>query len=528
MIPVYFAANEAWLFTVPGSHETLVGSRDRDGKTVYTFPFPPSDLLGLFTFEHSTLQYVGNVSNAVAQTLLGSPEWGNIEFDYTQEVIDHIDFPVYPDGVEVTEFNSLINSMELARDVGLLHLDLYNGMQLFAFTPFGFGTYDLVYHLLGRDHELLAITLLPVLHGRLCFVAPNRHTPGFPFLLWDQVYWLENELFPITTQDNLAWRRLRSFTNSPPSADAGPDISVSAADLSSTVILGTATDPDSDILYYTWREEATDLTISQLVHGGLAYLDFSALSSLSIGTHTLTLEVEEAGVANALDNPLSASDTMLLTVTNSPPNVVATGGGTYEIWTPVVLGGFVSDHEGDLLNYEWSEGDTSLFNGQIQTILGGDPVDLPDHIKSDFELGTHILSLSVNDGINPPVSSEITVEVVDTTPPTLDPVSSTTVLWPPSHKLVPVTIEVNSADNSGGPISLTVSIESGESSGEPDSVVVRIVDGPGGSIDLLLRSARKGKGDGRTYTITILAEDPSGNTNSAQIQILAPHDRRKS
>jgi len=44
---------------------------------------------------------------------------------------------------------------------------------------------------------------------------------------------------------------------------------------------------------------------------------------------------------------------------------------------------------------------------------------------------------------------------------------------------------------------------------------------------LRLCSERLGKGDDRTYTITIVATDIYGNTSSAQVVIKAPHDKGK-
>ncbi len=56
---------------------------------------------------------------------------------------------------------------------------------------------------------------------------------------------------------------------------------------------------------------------------------------------------------------------------------------------------------------------------------------------------------------------------------------------------------------------------------------IDLVDDPSGVIELRLRAERSGKGDGRTYTILITAEDESGNVSVAKVQIIAPHDRRK-
>ena len=71
--------------------------------------------------------------------------------------------------------------------------------------------------------------------------------------------------------------------------------------------------------------------------------------------------------------------------------------------------------------------------------------------------------------------------------------------------------------------------------GDPEVPVIKLpgagsieaIDHATGLVQLQLRSERAGKRDGRTYTITITATDESGNSSTAVLDILAPHDRRK-
>jgi hypothetical protein len=117
--------------------------------------------------------------------------------------------------------------------------------------------------------------------------------------------------------------------------------------------------------------------------------------------------------------------------------------------------------------------------------------------------------------------------------PTLSPVPSVTILWPPNHTLQPVTIATNAYDNSGGDIVLAVSVASSEppdTDGDGNTIpdfFIDTVDEATGIIELRLRSERAGNGDGRTYTVMIVATDSSGNASVAAVAILAPHDRRK-
>lgn len=130
-------------------------------------------------------------------------------------------------------------------------------------------------------------------------------------------------------------------------------------------------------------------------------------------------------------------------------------------------------------------------------------------------------------------SGEITVEVVDTTTPTLDPAANMTVLWPANHKMVDIVIEANASDNIGLPITLSASISSNEpinGTGDGDHSpdwTEPVIDQENGIITFQLRAERSGKGDGRVYTITITATDSSNNSASSNLAITVPHDKKK-
>ena len=188
--------------------------------------------------------------------------------------------------------------------------------------------------------------------------------------------------------------------------------------------------------------------------GGSAVIDLVSIPTLSIGEHHLVLEVS--------DGECTVADEMILTVNNSAPSAAATGGGTYEIYGLVALGGQVSDFDGDALTYAWKEGEATLYTGTIATNPLGAPIDLPALLISNLAVGTHIITLQVSDNVNPPVSSSITVNVIDTTAPVLAPTPDKTILWPPNHQMVAVTIFANASDNSGLPVHLTATIASNE------------------------------------------------------------------
>jgi len=314
--------------------------------------------------------------------------------------------------------------------------------------------------------------------------------------------------------------------NQPPVADAGENVTISSEEIAATVVLGSATDEDTaDVLEYRWLEGETVLQERAVVgENGECTLDLFGFS-ISLGTHTLTLEVTDGFDV--------ASDTMILTIENSAPHAGPSGAGVYEVNTCVTLGGYVSDFDGDSLEYWWLDGPDVLVDGFVQAIAEGYPVDLPDYVTAQMSLGVHTITLEVDDGINAPVSSEITVEIVDTTVPTLAPVSDQTILWPPNHKMVDIVIEANSSDNSGLPVFLTAAITSNEPNdglGDGDTApdwTEPGIDQETGVITFQLRAERSGSGDGRVYTIVITARDDSGNQSTVNLQIIVPHDKGK-
>jgi hypothetical protein len=346
----------------------------------------------------------------------------------------------------------------------------------------------------------------------------------------DLVFGPDGALY-VSTTDNEILR----IVPEPPVANAGDNIQIASAEQGYTVIQGTATDADGDELEYRWLEgEQVLLDWSAVGPNGEAYLTLATLPYLAIGNHTLILEAREVKSCG-----LSDSDEMVLTIENSPPVVqAAPKHQVVEVGVdPIVVVGDAGDFDGDTLVYKWlDDSNNVLASGTVATTPGGEPVTIPDLTvpagDARFPVGEHTVRLQVSDGINDPVIDSVSVEVTDTTAPTLSPVPSITILWPPNHKLIPVTIWANAFDNGGGDIVLSVTVQSSEPAeaigdGRTDvDYYVDSVNNETGVIELWLRSERSGKGSGRVYTITITATDTSGNSSVAVVEIRAPHDRR--
>jgi hypothetical protein len=314
--------------------------------------------------------------------------------------------------------------------------------------------------------------------------------------------------------------------NNPPIANAGPTIAIASNAQNTSIIQGTASDSDNDSLTYRWIEGGNVLLGWRPVDvNGEARLYLSTVPGFTVGQHTLTLEVN--------DGHVTFSDDMILTIDNSAPHPAPTGGGIYQLNTPLTLGGQISDFDGDLVSYEWKEGGTVLVSGQIQTLIGGTPVDLPVCMATNLALGIHTITLWASDGVNAPVSVDITVEIIDSAAPGLAPVPDESILWPPNHQMVPINIVANASDNSGDMVTLSAAVSSNEPQnglGDGDTApdwTTPVIDQVNGIITLELRAERSGSGNGRIYTITITATDTSGNSSQANIQIIVPHDKSK-
>jgi thermitase len=180
------------------------------------------------------------------------------------------------------------------------------------------------------------------------------------------------------------------FTNLPPIASAGPDQTVRDAggDGGELVALNgsASSDADGTIVGYEWRE-------------GSDVLSFVASPSvfLSVGTHTLTLQVTD-------DRGSTGSDSVVVTVNrNQPPTANAgpdqtatdTGGDGAE--TVILNGSASADADGSIVGYEWREGTTVIAVGASPSV--------------SLAVGTHILTLRVtdNDGATATDSMIVTV-----------------------------------------------------------------------------------------------------------------------
>lgn len=113
----------------------------------------------------------------------------------------------------------------------------------------------------------------------------------------------------------------------------------------------------------------------------------------------------------------------------------------------------------------------------------------------------------------------------DTTPPNLDVTVTPSTLWPPDHKLVPITVAVKVSDDTDpnpGVKLVSITCDDGcDPSADVAGATLNTDDR-----QFQLRADRFGTGSGRTYTITYSATDASGNTATKTTTVTVPHDQR--
>jgi hypothetical protein len=116
----------------------------------------------------------------------------------------------------------------------------------------------------------------------------------------------------------------------------------------------------------------------------------------------------------------------------------------------------------------------------------------------------------------------------DTTPPTISGASADAPsLWPPNHRMRSVTVDATVEDDSDpAPTLRILSV----SSNEPEDGTGDGDAGPDwditGDLTLDLRAERSGSGDGRVYTITLVATDASGNESFETVEVVVPKSRK--
>jgi hypothetical protein len=215
-------------------------------------------------------------------------------------------------------------------------------------------------------------------------------------------------------------------------------------------------------------------------------------------------------VGNPAADPTDTGKAFIILLTaNTPP--VADAGPDQIVEcsmhgaTPVTLDASHSlDADGDTLSFVW--------RNAANVVVGTTAVT-----NVNVPLGTHIFTVEVSDGKGGIDTDDVTVTVVDTTPPELEVVLSESALWAPNHKLVDITaiISVTDACDHAPAVTLISIVSSEPDDGRGDGRTTGDVQGAELGTDdrtFQLRAERSGLTRERVYQVTYQATDGSGNS----------------
>lgn len=147
---------------------------------------------------------------------------------------------------------------------------------------------------------------------------------------------------------------------------------------------------------------------------------------------------------------------------------------------------------------------------------------------STFPVGATSVACTASDSGGATSTCAFAVTVVDVEPPVISSVAaSPAVLWPPNHRMVPVSFNVAVTDNcDAAPLCHVVSISSnepvdgvGDGHTTPDWLIT-------GALTADIRAERSGRGNGRIYANTLACTDSGGNSSSGNTFVTVPHDQR--
>jgi hypothetical protein len=292
--------------------------------------------------------------------------------------------------------------------------------------------------------------------------------------------------------------------NQPPVAAAGddpPSVECSSQTTTPATLNGTgSSDPDGDTLQYTWS--ATGVTFDD-AHSATPTGQFHE------GTTVVTLTVS--------DGIQSDTDTVSITVVDTTPPVITCPSNV----TVECTGNCGIDKNDPQL--------TAFFAGVSATDVCDATPTITDDAPDFIMLGTTTVTFTAKDDAGNKANCTADVKVQDTIAPTISVVLTRTTLRPPNHKLIDIGAVVTVDDICDPhPTFVLTSITSNEpDNGLGDGDTPGDIQGADfGTADtsFKLRAERSGNLTGRVYTIVYTASDKSGNTSTATVRVLVPHN----
>ncbi len=276
-------------------------------------------------------------------------------------------------------------------------------------------------------------------------------------------------------------------------------------------------DPDGDAITYQWVQTGGPSTVT--LQGATTEQATFTAPTVSSGSATYTFQLTVS------DGALSSAATVAVTVEhlNHPP--VANAGSAQTVNTGAVVtldASKSSDPDGDVLSYQW----TQTAGAPVQVTLGGTAT--PKFVAPSVA-GTLGFSLVVNDPSGAASApSSVTINVVrPNDPPRCDlAAASPALLWPPDHKMQPITITGvtdPNRDTFGIDILGVTQDEPVNGLGDGDTAPDAIIKKDAHGTTLLVRSERAGNGNGRVYKVNFRATDQWGASCTGSVAVSVPH-----
>jgi uncharacterized repeat protein (TIGR01451 family) len=254
------------------------------------------------------------------------------------------------------------------------------------------------------------------------------------------------------------------------------------------------------------------------------------LSAFDLYINTLPTIVADLSITKSdSPDPVTAGDdlTYTVTVTNNGPDPSTSVTVTDDLPAETTFvscsstGGGVCGGLGNNRTVTFA----SLASGESETITFVANVNCS--VADDTEISnTATVSAFTFDPDTTNNSATTTTTASNPAPPITGAAADPSVLWPPNHRMVNVTVSYDVTDNCPlPPGSCTLSVTSnepvdgrGDGHTSPDWIVLD-------DHHVLLRAERAGNGNGRIYTITITCIDSGGNSSSEEVEVTVPHDR---
>lgn len=227
-------------------------------------------------------------------------------------------------------------------------------------------------------------------------------------------------------------------------------------------------------------------------------------STFPIGTTTVTVTATDAaGNASSKSFTVTVADTTAPTITSVSGNVIAEATS--------------------------AAGASVAYNAATATdAVGVASITYSTASGATFSLGTTTVTVTATDAAGNSSQATFTVTVRDTTAPAIASLTpSQGSLWPPNHQMVAISLNAVSTDAVGVTSTKIVNVTSSEPDnglGDGDTAGDIVITGP---LSVNLRAERAGKGNGRTYTITVEARDAAGNASTRTTTVFVPKSQGK-